>query len=430
MTAPRAYMELLRDAICNRAKDRFALLYDVLWRLKHGESELLSRASDRSMAKLALYAKSVRRDIHKMHAFVRFHCKQSDYGELYVAWFEPDHNILERAAPFFVDRFAAMRWIIATPVGTARWDTRDLSFGPAMTKPAPAVDDILDRVWSTYYRTVFNPARMNLRMMTREMPRKYWRNLPEAPLIPELTVKARQRIETMDRTPDAPPRFADKIATRTRPELVPADAFAALRASAARCTACPLHRYATQTVLGEGPLDARLMFVGEQPGDSEDIAGRPFVGPAGQLFNRALSDAGIDRSTVYVTNAVKHFKFEPRGKRRIHAKPEISEVPICRNWLTQEIDLIGPDLVVALGATAAQSLSGKALAVTKLRGGEMKWPDNRRGLITVHPSFLLRLPDPAAKSVEYGKFVDDLRLAALLIRNSRVDRLDGEQKAA
>jgi len=188
-----------------------------------------------------------------------------------------------------------------------------------------------------------------------------------------------------------------------------------LRHDAKHCTACPLYKHATQTVFGEGPANARFVLVGEQPGDQEDIAGKPFVGPAGQLLDRALDDAGIDRKSVYVTNAVKHFKFEPRGKRRIHSKPNAGEVKICStNWLARELDAIEPEFVVALGATAAQALSGKGVAIAKLRGREMAWADGRRGLATVHPSYLLRIPDRTAKEAEYEKFVADLSLAAKL----------------
>ncbi|MEI9931172.1 MAG: UdgX family uracil-DNA binding protein [Rhizomicrobium sp.] len=152
-----------------------------------------------------------------------------------------------------------------------------------------------------------------------------------------------------------------------------------------------------------------------KPGDQEDHRGKPFVGPAGQLLDRALDDAGIDRKTVYVTNAVKHFKFEPRGKRRIHSKPNASEVKICSHtWLARELDTIEPEFVVALGGTAAQALSGKAVAITRLRGQELAWADGRRGLATVHPSYLLRIPDRASKDAEYKRFVADLKLAAEL----------------
>ncbi|HSN42153.1 MAG TPA: UdgX family uracil-DNA binding protein, partial [Burkholderiales bacterium] len=161
-----------------------------------------------------------------------------------------------------------------------------------------------------------------------------------------------------------------------------------IRHEAERCTDCPLYKHATQTVFGEGPARASIVLVGEQPGDSEDRAGKPFIGPAGQMLDRALRDAGIEREKTYVTNAVKHFKFDPRGKRRIHAKPNAAEIKVCHQWIARELDAIGPDLVIALGATAAQSLMGKGMPIGRNRGKELTWADGRRGIITVHPSFL------------------------------------------
>jgi uracil-DNA glycosylase family protein len=184
-----------------------------------------------------------------------------------------------------------------------------------------------------------------------------------------------------------------------------------LSKEASTCTRCPLYAHATQTVFGEGPADAHLVFVGEQPGDQEDLAGRPFVGPAGQLFDRALAEAGIDRARVYVTNAVKHFKFEPRGKRRIHKKPNAGEIKACRWWVERELTTIAPRLVVALGATAAASLAGHAVPIMKERGKITHFGE-RLGLITVHPSFLLRMPDKDSAAREFAHFVADLRHAA------------------
>jgi DNA polymerase len=187
----------------------------------------------------------------------------------------------------------------------------------------------------------------------------------------------------------------------------------ALRKEAASCTRCALFRRATQTVFGEGPVGADLVFVREAPGDQEDLAGKPFVGPAGKLLDRALNDAGIDRSKVYVTNAVKHFKFEPRGKRRIHSKPNAGEIEACRWWIEREFDALKPKFVVALGATAAQALLGHAVTISRLRGRETEIM-GVGGLITVHPSYLLRLPDEHSKGLEYKKFVADLKLAKTL----------------
>ena len=178
---------------------------------------------------------------------------------------------------------------------------------------------------------------------------------------------------------------------------------------ARKCTRCDLYRHATQTVFGEGPLDAPIMFVGEQPGDQEDLAGRPFVGPAGQLFDAALEKAGIDRSTVYVTNAVKHFKFVLRGKQRIHSKPGAGEIEACRWWIGQERELLRPPVTVALGATAAHSLFGKVMAIGKNRGAALLLPDGSECWITVHPSFLLRIPGEDRKREERALFVRDLK---------------------
>jgi len=192
-----------------------------------------------------------------------------------------------------------------------------------------------------------------------------------------------------------------------------------LRAEATNCRACSLWKNATQTVFGEGPTDAEIMLVGEQPGDKEDLAGKPFVGPAGQVLDRALKDAGIEREKTYVTNAVKHFKFVPRGKARIHQKPMTAEIRACRQWYEAELEAIKPSLVVALGATAAQSVLGKITAIGKVRGKILDTADGAKTLVTVHPSYLLRLPDPNAKEREYARFVDDLKIAAEMLRKLR-----------
>lgn len=178
---------------------------------------------------------------------------------------------------------------------------------------------------------------------------------------------------------------------------------------ARKCTRCDLYKTATQTVFGEGPLDASIMFVGEQPGDQEDLAGRPFVGPAGALFDGALEKAGIDRSSVYVTNAVKHFKFVARGKRRIHSKPDSGEIAACRWWIEHEREIIRPPVTVALGATAARSLIGRAVTISKVRGEPLALADGSECWVTVHPSALLRMPDPEARREARAMFVSDLR---------------------
>jgi DNA polymerase len=188
-----------------------------------------------------------------------------------------------------------------------------------------------------------------------------------------------------------------------------------LREEAAGCTRCPLYRDATQTVFGEGPAGARMMVVGEQPGDQEDLAGKPFVGPAGQLFDRAIRQAGIDRATLYVTNAVKHFKFVRRGKRRLHEKPNAGEISACRWWYEQERRLLRPEVTVALGATAARQMLGKAVTITATRGRAIELAEGGLGWVTIHPSFLLRMPDRVRAEDEFAAFVGDLKAAKKLL---------------
>jgi DNA polymerase len=214
-----------------------------------------------------------------------------------------------------------------------------------------------------------------------------------------------------------PPRNA--IRSPDLPAPGPAGTLAGLASEIAACRRCPLYGAATQPVFGEGPADAPVVLVGEQPGDQEDLAGRVFVGPAGQLLDRALAEAGIDRARIYVTNAVKHFKYEVRGKRRIHQRPNSGEVEACRWWVERELGLLRPRLAVALGATAARALSGHAGSLSSLRGRPLRFRGGLPGLVTVHPSYLLRLPDPAAQEAEHRRFVAELGQAAALVPEIR-----------
>jgi DNA polymerase len=418
-TVPSAYVDLARDVLRHRDPQRFAWLYELLWRLLTEDRMLLSIFSDPLVYRLKQMQKVVHRDLHKMTAFVRFRKVEDAGGEHYIAWFEPQHLILEPAAEFFEKRFAAMRWSILTPDGTLHWDRRKLTRGPGVPKSQAPRDDGLEDWWLAYYRSTFNPARANPAMMRAEMPKKYWKNLPEAALIPDLLAGAGRRAGAMVAAPPTAPRRVSVVHAASTP-LAEAGTLAALREEARGCERCPLFGPATQTVFGEGPPDAPVVFVGEQPGDQEDLAGRPFVGPAGQLFDRALAEAAVDRSRVYVTNAVKHFKFTPRGKRRIHQKPNGHEIEHCRWWLDRELDLIRPRLVVALGATAVRSLIGKDVRITEMRGRTLVPRGGLSVLITVHPSYLLRLPDPAAQRAEYGRFVADLAQVTKLLPGIRL----------
>jgi DNA polymerase len=350
-------------------------------------------------------AKEVRRDLHKMHAFVRFREVEDEKAERFVAFFEPDHHIVRHTAGFFVRRFTSMRWSILTPELSIHWDGETLTEGPGAVRGDAPEGDPVEAVWKTYYASIFNPARVKVKAMTKEMPKKYWKNMPETALIGELLAGAQRREAAMIETS----RSQEPMPRQEQPRSNLKASWEALRAEAAKCTRCDLYKCATQTVFGEGPLDPAILFVGEQPGDQEDLAGRPFVGPAGQLFNAALEEAGIDRATTYVTNAVKHFKFVARGKKRIHAKPDTSEIDACRWWIDQERSLIRPPLTVALGATAARSLTGKTVTISNMRDAPLTLPDGGLCWVTVHPSFLLRLPDEEARRTERARFVADLK---------------------
>ncbi|WP_439374259.1 UdgX family uracil-DNA binding protein [Bradyrhizobium sp. DASA03120] len=411
------FVELAKAAILHRDPQRFAILYRLLFRLKDNH-DLIEVATDRDLAQVTAMARAVHRDEHKMHAFVRFREIGRERAAHYVAWFEPEHHIVELAAPFFAKRFADMPWSILTPDLCAHWDGHALSFTSGVSKSEAPGEDRLEETWRRYYASIFNPARLKVKAMQAEMPKKYWRNLPEASIIKPLIEDAERMTGAMLANAATDPHKPQKRPEAPMKRKTSADDLEALREEAAHCHACHLYKDATQTVFGEGPRNANIMLVGEQPGDKEDLAGHPFVGPAGQMLDRALEEAGVDRKKVYVTNAVKHFKFVPRGKIRLHQKPNTPEIRACRQWYEREVSAIQPDLIVAMGATAAQSVFGKITPIGKNRGRLIDLPDGRKALVTVHPSYLLRLPDPEAKVLEYQRFVEDLKIAAGLQRKS------------
>jgi DNA polymerase len=403
---PRSFIDLAKDAICHSDPERFALLYALLLRVR-ADRHAVDDAADPLVRRIEALAKAVRRDIHKMHAFVRFR----EIDGRFVAFFEPDHHVVRRAASFFVNRFTNMHWSILTPELSIHWDGQTLTEGPGATRAEAPAGDPLEEVWRTYYASIFNPARLKVGAMLKEMPKKYWRNMPETSLVQPLIASARSReLEMIDRSVA---KEGLKHALEAERAIEPGGnlraSWEALLKEARSCTRCELYKCGTQTVFGEGPLDAAILFVGEQPGDQEDLAGRPFVGPAGAVFDESLEKAGIDRSAVYVTNAVKHFKFIQRGKRRIHNKPDAGEISACRWWLENERALIKPPVTVALGATAARSLIGKAVTIGKVRGEPLALEDGSECWVTAHPSSILRIPDAEGREEARALFVRDLK---------------------
>ena len=417
ISVPRFVVPLFVKAALHADRDRFSLLYRLLWRLVH-EPSLRHDPLDPDRQQVDAMAREVRRDMHKMTAFVRFRpLVETDGSVVHVAWFEPDNHIVEATAPFFARRFAQMRWAILTPECCVRWDGKTLAFGPGASRSEAPLADASEQLWLTYYASIFNPARLKLAMMQKEMPRRYWKNLPEAALIPSLAAGAAQRSgEMIDTGPAEPsrrrPTSSKALALAARPVVVhPTGSLAELRAATERCRDCPIGAKATQAVHGEGPERARLMLVGEQPGDREDLSGRPFVGPAGQLLERAFGQLGWPRDQLYLTNAVRHFKFELRGKRRIHKTPAQQEAAACMQWLDSEIGLVQPQALVALGATAARALLGRPVAVMSERGQWFKRSDGLAVLVTLHPAALLRM-DAGDLEQAFAAWIKDLERAS------------------
>lgn len=403
LRVPAAFIELAQHALLHSEPQRFALAYRLLTRLID-TPELRHDPLDEDRLRLRALAQAVRRDLHKMKAFVRFTERTSPHGPHYVAWFEPDHYIEEEVAPFFARRFAGMQWSIFTPRRSLHWRGRELHIGPGARRgDVVGQGDAHEQLWLTYYESIFNPARLKLDAMCSEMPRKYWHNLPEARLIAPLAATATARAQAMVEQPATEPQR--KLPAWQGPHAThPDDA----KAAAAACLACPHARHATQTVWGEGPPQARTVIVGEQPGDLEDLQGRPFVGPAGQLLDRALGELGLERGQFYLTNAVKHFRFEWRGKRRLHKTPGQQEVQACAQWLAHELRSVAPRRIVALGATAAAALLGRRVPVNEFRGQWLPRADGVPVLVAWHPAALLRLPE-TERAAAYAQWLADLR---------------------
>ncbi|WP_332814330.1 UdgX family uracil-DNA binding protein [Ramlibacter sp.] len=367
---PASFLRLCEVVVLHQDAQRFALLYRLLWRLVH-EPALRTDPLDADMQQAQQMAQSVRREMHKMKALLRLRPVPDDTrpGEtLHLAWFDPTHHIVEALAPWFARRYPALRWAILTPQRSVRWDRERLLLGPGARRedePGPRGSDAR---WLAAYHRVFGPA-----------------------------ADAATPVEAASAASDG------GIASLEQ-----------LKAATMRCRECPIGEHATQSVNGEGRLHAPLMLVGEQPGNQEDLQGHPFVGPAGRLLDRALEATGIPRDSVFVSNAVKHFKFELRGKRRIHKSPNQREIAACLHWLEDEIVLVRPEALVALGATAARALLGRTISVTANRGKWLERADGLKVLVTLHPSALLRLL-PADREQGFEAFVADLSKAKAVL---------------
>lgn len=395
---PRRFVDVAQRVAHHRDSARWPLMYRVLWRITHGEPRLMELSIDDDITQLHEMDKAVRRDAHKMKAFVRFRRVDGPEREHFVAWHQPDHLVVPYVAPFFQDRFRSMDWTILTPDASVSWDGESLEFGPGVPRSAAPDGDELESLWKTYYRAIFNPARIKLGAMQAEMPQKHWATMPETEVMQEILREAPQRVRDMlENQPENASRFVPDT-----------DDLGELRRAVQTCAACGLCEKSNGPVFGEGPSDARIMLVGEQPGDCEDRDGRPFIGPAGEMLNRGLEAAGLPRESCYVTNAVKAFKHDERDGKRLHKRPDAYETEICKPWLAAEIRAVQPSTIIALGATAAHSVTGRRVAITQERG-EHRSPFAEHCIVTFHPSAILRVPDQSGRQRRFNQLVEDLR---------------------
>ncbi len=455
----KAFLETAGVVAVHRDPQRWNLLYRILYRLQTNRN-LLKVEVDPDIAQLLRLEAQVRRDLHKMHAFVRFRmvlepgdpharptvvdeslatapephhlvlatatpfgldrtelplcdpdphatptASKPDACEHFIAWYQPDHRILPLAAPFFAERFSIMRWTILTPDESVSWDpnAKQLSFAPGLPRESAPSEDELEDLWRAYYASIYNPARLNPGAMRNEMPVRYWKNLPEVSLLPNLITQSRTRVNAMVTRQQNQP---------TAQPFVPAEhTVPAILAALPSCKGCDLYCHATQAVPGRGAGKAKLMLVGEQPGDQEDVQGEPFVGPAGRILDGVLEELGIQRSKVFLTNAVKHFKFAQRGKLRLHQSPRMSEINACRPWLLAEIDAVRPQVILCLGASASKSLLGGTFALMRDHGKLLQTPYSDQVMATIHPSAVLRARDKPSGEQLHQFLRDDLALA-------------------
>ena len=379
---PRELVSLAEQAIQARDPDRFGLLYSLVWRVNAGE-KLLADDTDPDLATVRRMALAVRADAHRMRTNMRFLPVPEDGATRFIGWFEPEHFVLPANAQLLVRRFSDLALSIVTPDGAAHWDRSSLLFGSGLRHVED--DEALQAWWEAHHQALLRQA------------------------TPDASIPQAEALDEIPRPPDRP--ALGPVVLRHKPDPALRDS----AKQAAACQRCPLYGPATQTVFGEGSADAPVMFVGEQPGDQEDTIGRPFVGPAGQIMDRAMEEAGLDRRVAYVTNAVKHFKFTPRGKRRIHQTPEVPEIQACKFWLDVERTHVRPRLVVLMGGSAARAGLGRAVTISRERGRPIRTADGQTVFVTVHPSFLLRIPDEAAKAREYQAFVRDLEAIKALV---------------
>ncbi len=400
----REFLELAFQVSAFRDPSTWSLLYRSLYRLVYEEKRLLENPLDQDVMEMEARARLVSRDVHKMKAFVRFKEVQNEEGTVYMAWHNPDHRIMRLAAPFFKDRFNGMKWVIMTSDETASWDGEELTYSEGVPREKAPTDDTMEDLWKTYYKAIFNPARIKIAAMKKELPVRHWKTLPETELITSLIQDAPQRLEEFYESQ----RSAGSVKEQNF------NTIEELNVSLAQCRACGICEKATAPVPGFGPLNPKIMIIGEQPGNEEDLQGKPFMGPAGEVLNKALESVGIERDGLYLTNAVKGFKYIPKSNMRWHKGASITELTTCKSWLKKEIEIVKPEMIVCLGRSAALSIVGKMVKIEDTRGKFFESAYAKHTIILPHPAAILR--DREDKEEAFRDFVADFELISSAIK--------------
>ena len=380
------FLLLLKKLAAVSHPERWDFLYRLLWRVAHESTEILEDPLDPDAAIVRGWLKELHRDSHKMKAFLRFRKRGENF---YTARYEPQHYVLENLQDFFCGRFASMDFEIKTPHEKLSWISGKKSYARHKEPWQGIEDDSLDELWLTYYKNTYNPARMNMKATLAEMPKKLWKNMPETKLIPELLEGSEAAVQKMlDEAPAAPSFDPGKVERLEElPSLLEV------------CRGCELSHGFGSTVAGVGPATASIVIVGEQPGDQEEKAGTPFIGPAGQLLDQALQEIGLNRNELYLTNAVKHFRHQRSASGRIHKRPAQSSVHACRPFLLTELRLVRPKVVICLGLTALRSFFGglarldQPVTSLDISGTSINF------IASCHPAAVLRAEQPKAQQL-------------------------------
>lgn len=438
---PKKVMHMLQTAARTADDDRWAFLYRVLWRYVNGEHDaVLPGDIDGSLLNKRI--KLIHREIHYWQAFLRFKktslqlstnnqpatinnldtenhiymtdntLASHDNNEIWIAWCEFENYIIEPIANYFLNRMGQARWLIVAPTGLAFFDGKRLNIDfKRYTKPS-SITDPIETLWRTYFSSTFNPSRSNPKLTKKHLPVRFWKHLPEGDLIPSLVAQAANTSQSHAQAQalhNISGSTVDVSASQAYPNRKPSS-------DLNECRRCGLWENATQAVAGVGPDSAKLILVGEQPGDSEDLSGLPFVGPAGQVLNKALIAADIKHDEVYMTNAVKHFKWQASGQRRLHKTPAQSEINACRFWLDKELQRFPNTSVVTLGATALKSIMQKTITLSSVLNQPFQH-EGRWIIATYHPSYILRVPDTKLQQEAELALITGLKLAREISQN-------------